>query len=110
MAIADDFIMVRFATRPYGFMRQAHKSIIPWLELRKIQYVMGPSSVFFELPHDLEKYTIITPELCQEINQLATEIKRLLSALSYMRMKTYRQPLSSEEIENLAMTDISLIL
>ena len=105
-----DFVMVRFATKPYSFMRVAASSIRPWLDHHKIQYTQQNQKVYFTLPGDLEEFVQISPELGRKLAPFSTEIKRRLSALQWTRMKIFRQRLSEAELQVLADNGIPIIL
>jgi hypothetical protein len=105
-----DFVMVRFATKPYSFMRMGHRGIAPWLTHKKIEYTIKDRYVYFELPEDLQEYTVVTSELAKAVGPLGREVKRLMSALSWTQMAKVRQPLSEQEIACLVENNIQVIL
>lgn len=109
-SLVTDFVMVRFATRPYSFMRMAYPEIRPWLDHHKIAYFHDGRRVFFSLPGDLEEFVQISPELGRKLAPFSQEIKRRLSALQWMKMKKLRVPLTREEIEILMDIGVPVIL
>ena len=110
MAGVTDFVMVRFASKPYGFMRVSHNAVVPWLELKGIQYTTNKSLVYYELPPDLQKYQRISPEVAAEIRPLATEVKKRLAALVWTKMAKQRAKLTEEELTLLVEAGIPIIL
>lgn len=109
-SLVTDFVMVRFATRPYSFMRVGHRAICPWLNHYKIEWFAEAQRLFFELPGFLEEFVEITPELGRKLAPFSTEIKRKLSALQWTRMRNFRKPLSRAEIEILMDIGVPIIL
>lgn len=106
--IVTDFVMVRFATKRFSFMRVARFTVIPWLEHRQIQYTREGQRVYFKLPSALEEFVEITPELGRKLAPFSLEIKRRLSAAAWMR--TMRDPLSEDELRILVESNIPVIL
>ena len=112
MASVTDFVMVRFCTARYGFMRKSHKTIMPWLDHKKIIAARKSKSnvVYFELPEDLHRYITITEELMREMAPLAREVTTRLSAIRWTPMKKFRDPLTVQERRLLAENNIVVIL
>ena len=102
--------MVRFASRPFCFMRVAHCHAAYWLRSRGIEYSLNNNKVFFELPEEMTKYTEITENLVKEMAPFATQIKRGLHALSYTKMARFRDPLTYREAELLMSIGVALTL
>lgn len=110
MDIVGDFVLVRFATRSYSFMRVGHKTIIPWLNARGILYTSKGNRVFFELPEDLRRYTVVDQKLCDELRILSRELKKALHALSYMEARKFRDRMSMDEITLMIENELPLQL
>lgn len=110
MSLAADFVLVRFATKSYNFMRTADQGLEPWLKLHKIKFTRKGRRVYFELPEHLAKFTRITEELCQELRIARIEIKQCLHTLSYMRLKVVRDPLEFQELALIIEHDLPLNL
>ena len=108
MSLAADFVLTRFATKSYGFMRTADEALIPWLKLHKIKFTAKGRRVFFELPDELKRFTKITEDLCKELAIARTEIKQCMHHLSYTFMKKIRDPLSFEELALIIEHDLPL--
>ena len=105
-----DFVMVRFATKPFFFMRVAHRSLYWWLYLKQINFTEIGDKVYFMLPEELEIYQEITKPLADALAPFSTEIKRKLSAISWMRLKRYRKPFAHQELVFLAEAGVPIIL
>lgn len=113
MAVVDDFVFVRFATAPHSFMRKAHKHIVPWLQRNGIPFTDNchPTTVYFELPGHLQRYTEATEDVCKEISPFVTEIKRRLATISWATsLKKHRKPFTEMELRNLAEIGLQMIL
>ncbi len=104
----SDFVIIRFATKKYGFMREADCSLVPWLEHRKIKYTSVGTRVYFELPEDLQKYTKITPELAKNLGIYSREIRRRLLAIQFTRAYRYRDKLDDDELRVLGLSEIQI--
>lgn len=91
-------------------MRVAHRGISPWLIMENIPFLPERARIYFVLPDHMERYTLITKPLCEELAPFATEVKRRLMALSFSRMGKVRQPLSEEELRLMAEAGIPIIL
>lgn len=109
-SIATDFVMVRFATGPFSFMRQTLPFAVPWLRISGIEYTYKKRMVYFLLPDYLEEYTVVTAPLCNKLSPLATEVKKRLFALSWTDAKMVRQRLSNQELTLLSDLGIPIIL
>lgn len=105
-----DFVMVRFATVPFYSMRMGHIYISTWLDRRNIIWTNVGKKLYFQLPADLEPYTVISSELSEKLAPFAIEIKRRLAALQYSRAGKIHLPLTNEELELLAKHNIPIIL
>lgn len=106
MAVSPaDFVIVRFATKAYGFMREADCSLVPWLEHHKIKFTYGKKSIYFELPEDLQKYTRITAELMRELNMYGREIRRRMLAMVYTKAYRFHDKLTEDELNILGMSE-----
>ena len=105
-----DFVMVRFATQPWHFMRMGHRDIGAWLVQNDVTYTEVKQVVYFQLPDFLEQYGTITPQLARALAPFAREIKRRLHAISWSVMGKFRQPLTHEELRLLAENHIPIIL
>ena len=91
-------------------MRVGHEILAPWLENRGMQYVHEGTRVYFELREDLRRYTYLSQGLCEEIALVNRDFKHRLLALSLTSARNVRQPLSQDEIENVAKAGLTLIL
>jgi hypothetical protein len=80
------------------------------LDRRRIQYTISKNKIFFELPEEFQKYTVVTPEVAQEIAPLATQVTRGLHALYYTKMARFGEPLTYDEARLLMEAGVALTL
>lgn len=98
------FVLVKYCTQPYSFMRKGALALTPWLRRFQVPYTIhnsgqgNPVCVIFTLPDEWWRYTVIDEELITEMAPCIGQVREAIFTVrqSKQLMRYHNAPTEQE--------------